>query len=123
MRSGALSRCCGKLSHCLGLYNEPADESDVIQRRYVHGTQRIDERAVLLVGAGEELDSYYYLLQELDTVTGLMNEFGALIEAYTYDAYGQDSWGLSDSDLYLVPRGSKVPQGVGRFATENRPGG
>ena len=76
------------------------DDADVIQRRYVHGTQRIDERAVLLVGAGEELDSYYYLLQELDTVTGLMNEFGALIEAYTYDAYGQvRMWGYSGWDF------------------------
>jgi hypothetical protein len=60
------------------------DDADVIQRRYVHGTQRIDERAVLLVGAGESLDSYYYLLQELDTVT----EYLAMRESAGRESHG-----------------------------------
>lgn len=46
------------------------------------------------------VDKYYYLLQELDTVTGLMNVYGALIEAYTYDAYGNVRlWGYPPMDF------------------------
>ena len=70
------------------------DESDNLSRRYIHGTRGIDERAVLLEGEGDELDTFYYMLQELDTVTGLITKNGTLAEAYTYDAYGKVSvWG------------------------------
>ena len=65
------------------------DESDNLSRRYVHGTSYVDERAILLEGEGDDLDSYYYLLQELYSVAGLMKKNGVLAEAYVYDAYGQ----------------------------------
>jgi hypothetical protein len=35
------------------------------------------------------VDKYYYLPQERDTVTGLMNKNGSLAEGYTNDAYGR----------------------------------
>ena len=51
-------------------------------RRYIHGTSRIDERAVLLEGDSQPLDgtsptvynvdAFYYLLRELNSVTGLV---------------------------------------------------
>ena len=60
----------------------------------------IDERAVLLEGEGDELDTFYYMLQELDTVTGLITKNGTLAEAYTYDAYGKVSvWGYTTGDF------------------------
>ena len=65
------------------------DPSDNLSRRHVHGTSYLDERAILLEGAGETLDTFYYLLQELYTVTGLIKKNGTLAEAYTYDAYGK----------------------------------
>jgi len=34
-------------------------------------------------------ETYYYLLRELDTVTGIMTDNGALAEGYAYDAYGK----------------------------------
>ncbi len=79
------------------------DESDNLSRRFIHGTQRIDERAVMLSGVGANgvgVDSYYYALQELDTVTGLISRNGTLAEAYTYDAYGKVStWGYPLCDM------------------------
>ncbi len=66
------------------------DESDNRSRRYIHGTRGIDERAVMLDGPFYP-DTYYYMLQELDTVTGLITKNGSLTEAYTYDAYGKVS--------------------------------
>jgi len=76
------------------------DESDDLSRRYIHGTNRVDERGVLLEGQGSELDTFYYMLQELDTVTGLVTKNGTLAEAYTYDAYGRVSpWGYPYYDF------------------------
>ncbi|MCG8376320.1 MAG: RHS repeat-associated core domain-containing protein, partial [Chlorobiales bacterium] len=63
------------------------DPSDNLSRRYIHGS-RVDERAVLLEGVGANLDPYYYLLQDLQSVTGLVRKNGALVEANRYDAYG-----------------------------------
>ena len=49
---------------------------------------------------GDDLDPYYYALQELDTVTGLVKDNGTLAEAYVYDAYGKVSlWGYRDFDM------------------------
>lgn len=85
------------------------DESDNISRKYIHGTSGIDERAVLIEGDGRVIDtpdhdyavdSYYYLLAELGTVTGLITRNGTLAEAYTYDAYGNVSlWGYRPMDF------------------------
>ncbi|HNQ24817.1 MAG TPA: RHS repeat-associated core domain-containing protein [Phycisphaerae bacterium] len=65
------------------------DTSNHLSRRYVHGTSYVDERAVPLEGEGENLDSYYYVLQELCTVAGVMKKNGVLAEAYVYDGYGK----------------------------------
>ena len=76
------------------------DESDNLERRHVHGRTYIDERAIVLEGEGDDLDPYYYALQELDTVTGLVKDNGTLAEAYVYDAYGKVSlWGYRDFDM------------------------
>lgn len=50
-------------------------------------------RAVLLAGDAdsESLDTYYYLLEDLHTVTGLVHKNGQLAEAYSYGAYGDVS--------------------------------
>ncbi len=75
------------------------DESDNRSRRYIHGTRGIDERAVMLSGPFYP-DTYYYMLQELDSVTGLITKNGSLAEGYTYDAYGKVSiWGYPPSDF------------------------
>jgi hypothetical protein len=71
-------------------------------RRHVHGTSYVDERAVLLEGDGAAgtLDSYYYLLQELYTVTGLVKKNGTLAEANVYDTYGKVAqWGYRNFDF------------------------
>lgn len=69
-------------------------------RRYMDGTNRIDERAVLPEGEGNSLVTYYYLLQGLDTVAGLITSNGTLAEAYTYDAYGNVTmWGYRPGDF------------------------
>lgn len=73
------------------------DESDDLSHRYIHGTTHTDERAVMLLGyyvpfgQDDPVDTYYYLLQELGTVAGLMSKNGTLVEAYEYDAYGKAS--------------------------------
>ncbi len=85
------------------------DMSNNLSRKYIHGTSRIDERAVLIEGDGRVIDTpdhyyavdnYYYLLKELDTVTGLITKNGTLAEAYTYDAYGNvHPWGYRVMDF------------------------
>jgi len=79
------------------------DGSDNLVRRHVHGTTYVDERAVLLEGEGENLDTYYYLLQDLYSVTGLIQKNGALVEANTYDTYGRVSpWSYHPCDVWLL---------------------
>ncbi len=76
------------------------DASDNLSRRYIHGKGGIDERAVLLEGEGDLLDTFYYLSQELDTVTGLISKNGTLAEANVYDAYGKvTTWGYRPMDF------------------------
>jgi len=79
------------------------DESDVMQRRYVHRTRQIDERAIMLSGNPADpptLDTYYYLVRELGTVAGLIKRNGTLVEANTYDASGHvHPWGYRDFDF------------------------
>jgi|GEM_PF-6059265 len=57
-------------------YMAEVDESDDMQRRYVHGTTYIDERAIMIAGDPDvetpQIDTYYYLLQELYTAVGLI---------------------------------------------------
>ncbi len=66
------------------------DPSDNLSRRYIHGTAGVDERAVLLGGdpGGASFDTYYYMLEDLNTVTGVLAKNGQLLEASNYDAYG-----------------------------------
>ncbi|MCC7292916.1 MAG: hypothetical protein IT449_12715 [Phycisphaerales bacterium] len=77
-----------------------------LARRFVNGTQYIDERAVLIEGeAGDngapvDAETFYYLLQELYTVTGVMKVNGTLTEAETFDGYGAVRlWHYSDGDF------------------------
>lgn len=55
------------------------------------GSTYVNERAILLEcdGTSNTLDSYYYLLQELYTVTGLMKKNGTLADARVYDSFGE----------------------------------
>lgn len=59
-----------------------------LRRSYVHGLQYIDERAVMRDHEGDGQD-YYYLLQELYSVSGLATSNGLRAEHAVYDAYGQ----------------------------------
>lgn len=76
------------------------DANGALSRRFVNGTQYIDERAVLIEGEAASADTFYYLLQELDTVTGLIEKNGALAEADVYDGYGKvNIWDYSAGDF------------------------
>ncbi len=69
-------------------------------RGYVHGTQYVDERAVMRVYDTAPED-HYYLLEELYTVAGLAAANGGLEEAYVYDTYGNVTiynWPIWDVD-------------------------
>ena len=58
---------------------------------------------MLLEGEGEDLDTYYYLLQDLYSITGLMQKNGALVEANTYDTYGRVSpWSYHPCDVWAL---------------------
>jgi YD repeat-containing protein len=68
------------------------DAANTVQRRYIHGRAGVDERAIMYKGPNGgslTMELYYYLLRELDTVTGMMTSNGALAEGYAYDAYGK----------------------------------
>ena len=76
------------------------DPSDNLSRRYVHGGTYIDERAVLIEGESDEADTFYYLLQELYTVAGLIARNGTVVEANVYDGYGPvATWGYRRFDF------------------------
>ncbi|MCG3132457.1 MAG: hypothetical protein FLDDKLPJ_03307 [Phycisphaerae bacterium] len=71
-----------------------------LARRFVNGTQYVDERVALIEGEAGEADTFYYLLQELFTVTGLVEKNGALAEAAVYDGYGKVRlWDYSPGDF------------------------
>ncbi|MCG3132467.1 MAG: hypothetical protein FLDDKLPJ_03317 [Phycisphaerae bacterium] len=71
-----------------------------LARRFVNGTQYIDERVALIEGEADEAETFYYLLQELFTVTGLVEKNGALAEADVYDGYGKVRlWDYSPGDF------------------------
>ncbi len=67
----------------------------VRQRYFVHGTQYVDERVLIhdddAPGGGLDAADYYYVLKDLYTVVGLLNERGKAVEWYTHDAYGRTS--------------------------------
>ncbi len=89
-------------SNVIAEYDKSTDD---LVRRYIHGTQRVDERAILIEGENYPTnpgpaDTFYYLLRELDTVTGLIADNGVLAEAYSYDAYGKVTiWGHDIADF------------------------
>lgn len=58
-----------------------------LARHYIHGSQYVDERAILYDDI--EDDEYYYTFSDLFTVDGLINNTGHEVERYTYDAYGK----------------------------------
>ncbi|MFQ5422412.1 MAG: hypothetical protein ACE5F9_00365 [Phycisphaerae bacterium] len=61
--------------------------TEALQRYFVHGTQYIDERAVLHDVPNNA--DYYYFQRELYSVEGLVNNRGHEVERYSYDAYGR----------------------------------
>jgi len=65
----------------------PADD---VQRRYIHRTTCIDERAIMVSTPDDPttVDTCYYVLKELYAVARLIKRNGALVEANTYDAVG-----------------------------------
>ena len=67
-------------------------------RYYVHGSNGIDERAVMYDRTSGQ--DHYYALRELDTVVGLIGERGNWEEGYTYDAYGvMRGWSYKTGDF------------------------
>lgn len=65
------------------------DESDAVQRSYVHGSQYVDERAVMRDHASTAAyHDHYCLLGELYTVVGMADCRGWMEEMYVYDTYG-----------------------------------
>ncbi|MCC7292344.1 MAG: hypothetical protein IT449_09825 [Phycisphaerales bacterium] len=75
-------------------------DNSTLARRFINGTQYLDERAVLIEGPAASADTFYYLLQELYTVTGLVEKSGALAEADVYDGYGKVRiWDYSRGDF------------------------
>ena len=86
-----------------------------LARRFINGTQYIDERAVLIEGEYDEADTFYYLLQELYTVTGLVEKSGALAEADVYDGYGKVRIGDCSAKIIVGnPIGRGYREGVER---------
>jgi len=80
--------------------------------------KRSGRQAVLLEGEGEDLDTYYYLLQDLYSVTGLIQKNGALVEANTYDTYGRVSpWSYHPCDVWLLD-GAVTAADNGYFRTK-----
>ena len=65
-------------------YTEPGGTpTETLARTYYHGSQYIDERAVMRDHTASDED-HYYLLEELYTVAGLAAANGMLEEAYVY---------------------------------------
>ena len=76
------------------------DPADNLSRRYVHGSTYVDERAVLIEGEADEADTFYYLLQELYSVAGLIARNGTVVEANVYEGYGPvATWGYRRFDF------------------------
>ena len=66
---------------------EEINTNGTLERYYINGPTYIDER--ILIHDADTAKDYYYLLKELYTVAGLVDEDGQLLEAYTYNAYGK----------------------------------
>lgn len=81
--SPTVTRCYYDGQNVIGEF----DETDALQRSFVHGPTYIDERILIHDEASD--DDYYYLLKQLYTVSGLANENGQPVEAYAHDAYGR----------------------------------
>ncbi|MBN1512737.1 MAG: hypothetical protein JXB13_12045, partial [Phycisphaerae bacterium] len=62
------------------------DADEAPHRSFMHGSQYIDERVLTRLPTGQE---YYYLPRELYSVAALTDETGTIVEAATYDTYGQ----------------------------------
>ena len=71
-----------------GSVEDDGQASPTLRRYFVHGNTYIDERAVMHNGDADEGDDYYYLLRELYTVDGLVNNTDREVERYRHDAYG-----------------------------------
>jgi RHS repeat-associated protein len=79
------------------------DTSDNLQRRFVYGNY-IDEALVMNDGAND----YYYAQDHLYSTAALLDNTGAVVERYEYDAYGQpyimdSSYGARGTSLYDNP--------------------
>jgi hypothetical protein len=69
-------------------------------RYYVHGVSYVDER-LMMYHDGHEVP-YYYAIDRMYDVVGLVDYCGSIIERYCYDSYGRplirESAGRGDSD-------------------------
>jgi RHS repeat-associated protein len=79
------------------------DTSDNLQRRFVYGNY-IDEALVMNDGAND----YYYAQDHLYSTAALLDNTGAVVERYEYDAYGQPyimdlGYGARSTSLYDNP--------------------
>jgi RHS repeat-associated protein len=66
---------------------EERDASGAMTKQYIYGSG-IDEVLVMINSSGEK---YYYHTNSLGSVTELSDSTGAVVEHYTYDAYGKPS--------------------------------
>ena len=98
------TRYCYDGQNVIQEYNYSASGGMSLARAYMHGTQYIDERAVMRSyepGTSSAAD-HYYLLEELYSVAGLAASNGLMEEAYVYDTYGQASiWAWPKADVNL----------------------
>jgi len=65
------------------------DEAMQIKRYFIDGPLYIDEHVLFVDKTGPTDRAYYYLLKDLYTVAGLVDDSGEVVEAYGYDAYGK----------------------------------
>ncbi|HRX83548.1 MAG TPA: hypothetical protein P5572_00855, partial [Phycisphaerae bacterium] len=65
------------------------NENMQLQRYFIDGNTYIDEHLAMVDVTGQQPREYYYLLKDLYTVAGLVDETGKVVEGYGYDAYGK----------------------------------
>lgn len=70
-------------------------DTPTVERQYIFGNG-IDEALVVFKLAGETYTPYYCLADRLWTVEALVNDSGAIVEAYAYRAYGEPTIKIAD---------------------------
>jgi YD repeat-containing protein len=76
------------------------NQSAARQRYYIHGVSYVDER--LMMFRDSDSRPYYYTIDRMYNVRGIVDRAGAFVERYAYDGYGRpyirESAGRGDMD-------------------------